>query len=1852
MAKTYSSKFNKSIRSENAGRSILEIIGVLAIVAVLSLVGLASLKTSKEKHQSNEILNDVSLAAFEVIDNMHAQIPEDGSEVNLDNLKFKKNTSYTFYAFRDADGTYAIVVKNIGKSLCSNLLSRENNRYLAIQTASEAGCVEGNNDVQFFINSGIQNIKCEEECGENEICGATGECLCKSGFFENESGECVKCECGSNASCDENGDCVCNDNYYENADGDCTACTCGANGECDNNGNCICDNGYTENEEGKCIKCSEPEGSCFIVDENASCGFTQGAYVTLYKLNDAGCVIAQQTCEFQVDEALEEGWNRENMTSTCVGVCDNDGNCSCPEGTHMKNEECVEDCKTCPEGQYCDDNTKECATCPEVLEETDCSMPQIEPDVCGNTGYIHGAYITIYQLNEYGCVLTQDNHCDLQEIPEGWSKEQPEATCESFCTVSGQCGCTSGTYYNGTECAACAEGCSACSAEACETCQENYYMRDGVCTPCGEFGTTPADNTETQCTCSVGEWDEVNGMCGCANGTYYDGTECVACAEGCSACSAEACETCQENYYMKDGVCTPCGEFGTTPADNTETQCTCSVGEWMDGICACATGSYYDGTECVTCLEGCFTCSSTETCDSCSANYYIKDSICVPCGEGGTTPEDNTETQCTCSVGEWDEVEGICKEELLACTSNEDCNGKGFCENSVCNMCEENTPYYIEATQSCVQCISDEDCNDNATCSEGFCLCPEGEENCNCPADQYFSLSTSCQMCIGCPDNAFCSGNDIVECQSGYIKNINDCFINCCKATEYFTGFSCQPCPDNATCDGTDNIICSSGRHINGTMRDENITCNVCEDGQYLSGSDCLSCVSNATCSKDVITCDTDYVGNELTTDKAACCHKTNEFFLNGECISCTENATCDGTDFICKEGLTKGQETCDSTCATDGSAKCSACNELTPFFNGTKCIACITDSNCGENHTCDENGNCLISNANCSATQFYYENGGECISCPSNAVCDGQNITCKTGYVDNRSDNTWWDPYYSTPCCSKSQYWNDRDMGHCYDCPDNANCDGTNNVSCKDGYVENGDYYEFVCCSKDTYFTHNYSNYCAKCPEHATCNGTYEITCDTGYHQKGDYWEANYQCVLCTEDSHCSAGQKCDTSTNNCVACSTDGSATCPTCTQSELNYWNGKACVRCITTANCDKNGTCTNNACTDQTQCNPGYLWREDWGECQSCPAHATCDGTDKFVCESGYTNNASSGDYWYSTPCCSSSEYWSSRWGEGYCVTCPDNASCDGSSDISCDSGYTRNEAYDGYSFCCNSSNEYFAEWYYECRTCPANATCNGTSSASCNDGYDMRGSVEEGNFYCVSCETNQFKAGSECCSCPANANCDGASATCNGDYILHNADTCQMACCHKTNEFLSNGTCTSCPANATCNGTDFTCNEGFIKDGNTCKITCATDGSATCSECNASTPYFNGTKCMTCVADSNCGENHTCDENGNCLISNANCSATQFYYEDRGSCYDCPKNATCNGADLTCKTGYVDNRSDNTWWDPYYSTPCCSKSQYWNDRDMGYCTDCPDNAICDGTSNVSCKSGYTKNDYYEIACCPTNTYFTGNDQDYCEECPEHATCNGTYEITCDAGYHLVGSYWERNYRCVPCTDNGHCSAGQKCDTSTYTCVSCATDGSTTCPTCTQSELNYWNGSSCVRCITTANCDKNGTCTNNACTDQTQCNPGYLWRENWGGCQSCPSYATCDGTDKYVCNSGYVDNGSTASYWYSTPCCSTSQFWSIYWGSEGSCSNCPKNARCNGTSNVSCDNNYVKNVNSDYDSNYPYCCHAVKEYFSRWYGDCRTCPANATCNGTSEASCNEGYEMEGYVEEGNFSCKKSS
>ena len=89
MAKTYSSKFNKSIRSENAGRSILEIIGVLAIVAVLSLVGLASLKTSKEKHQSNEILNDVSLAAFEVIDNMHAQIPEDGSEVNLDNLKFK-----------------------------------------------------------------------------------------------------------------------------------------------------------------------------------------------------------------------------------------------------------------------------------------------------------------------------------------------------------------------------------------------------------------------------------------------------------------------------------------------------------------------------------------------------------------------------------------------------------------------------------------------------------------------------------------------------------------------------------------------------------------------------------------------------------------------------------------------------------------------------------------------------------------------------------------------------------------------------------------------------------------------------------------------------------------------------------------------------------------------------------------------------------------------------------------------------------------------------------------------------------------------------------------------------------------------------------------------------------------------------------------------------------------------------------------------------------------------------------------------------------------------------------------------------------------------------------------------------------------------------------------------------------------------------------------------------------------------------------------------------------------------------------------------------------------------------------
>ena len=99
------------------------------------------------------------------------------------------------------------------------------------------------------------------------------------------------------------------------------------------------------------------------------------------------------------------------------------------------------------------------------------------------------------------------------------------------------------------------------------------------------------------------------------------------------------------------------------------------------------------------------------------------------------------------------------------------------------------------------------------------------------------------------------------------------------------------------------------------------------------------------------------------------------------------------------------------------------------------------------------------------------------------------------------------------------------------------------------------------------------------------------------------------------------------------------------------------------------------------------------------------------------------------------------------------------------------------------------------------------------------------------------------------------------------------------------------------------------------------------------------------------------------------------------------------------------------------------TPTCPSSQYIVNNQ---CKTCPANATCDGT-NATCNSGYTKSARNGVvACsvaqnkCDSKQYVVGTT---CTACPTNATCDGT-NATCDSGKSWVsGEYqvaWKKRW----------------------------------------------------------------------------------------------------------------------------------------------------------------------------------------------------------------------------------------
>ncbi|KAF7337625.1 Extracellular matrix protein FRAS1 [Mycena sanguinolenta] len=280
------------------------------------------------------------------------------------------------------------------------------------------------------------------------------------------------------------------------------------------------------------------------------------------------------------------------------------------------------------------------------------------------------------------------------------------------CASDGSCTCNPGwtTAANGTACAACANGFFLSSTGDCKVCElgcSSCAAGTGNCLTCAP-NFTQDQNDATKCTAVPTSAGGVP----CPDGSFSDGTSCVACSASCQTCSGPTsndCTLCPQTHYLtNNGSCVSASSTGVCEgsnliADNNKGECdtcgakctSCEIADFnvastvnqlkctgclkgtvlSGGQCidSCPTGTFLSPTDnvtCTTCDSSCSTCSGSSTfCLTCPSNQLASNGKCV-----STCPSNTFSSSGACIA---------CHPDCATCT------GSSF---SQCASCPSNRP--------------------------------------------------------------------------------------------------------------------------------------------------------------------------------------------------------------------------------------------------------------------------------------------------------------------------------------------------------------------------------------------------------------------------------------------------------------------------------------------------------------------------------------------------------------------------------------------------------------------------------------------------------------------------------------------------------------------------------------------------------------------------------------------------------------------------------------------------------------------------------------------------------------------------------------------------------------------------------------------------------------------------------------------------------------------------------------------------------------------------------------------------------------------------------------------------------
>lgn len=519
----------------------------------------------------------------------------------------------------------------------------------------------------------------------------------------------------------------------------------------------------------------------------------------------------------------------DNSTSACV-TCPSGHYCGsgsaaelCPPGKYnaKTNQTSITACLTCPSGQYnLFHGRGSCDVCPAGYT---CTDPAASPVRCAD-GLWAPAGSTTCKTCPAGFACPTPTS-DPQPCAAG--SAEGSAGTRTTCT---QCG--PGYYATGvgnTVCTICPTGhrCPGNGATSPSACSSSRYAYPAGSTSCPKcplgYSCTPTSSPPAICT----------------NGTYA--------AQGDMTCTP-----CPQGTYAVgsgNGECTPCGSgYSCVNAGDSPSQCpagtyspyyhtaceNCPSGTYSaagaSGCVDCPAGQYCpltSGTP-INCPAGSISYTNSTTCQSCSAGYYTDSNhqTCLPCPLGKQCP-DPAAGPADCAAGFYADSTGT-----IQCTQ---CPEDHSCSDATVAPVACTNSYSVKGSTACQTCPLNYDCT-NAT---SLTPCPNGKYSAvgamtceDCPAGSSCNSKTVPQPCgsnsysaLGdgechiCPAGASCSNSAIIG--------------NCTLGTYSLEGEStCSPCPTGHECsDVTRPKLCPSGSH--GAGDGTRTSCTQCTAGFY-----------------------------------------------------------------------------------------------------------------------------------------------------------------------------------------------------------------------------------------------------------------------------------------------------------------------------------------------------------------------------------------------------------------------------------------------------------------------------------------------------------------------------------------------------------------------------------------------------------------------------------------------------------------------------------------------------------------------------------------------------------------------------------------------------------------------------------------------------------------------------------------------------------------------------------------------------------------------------------------------------------------------------------------------------------